>query len=82
VRREGCERNLLQAPFVRGEDRHQERQEKERNVGLEVTGANGVGVDGGEIAKYLISRWICSSSIGFARCEPTATASTSEMLTA
>ena len=48
-----CARILL----VRAQDRHhQQRQEEEGDVGLEVARADGVGVDGGKSRKYLISR--------------------------
>ena len=45
---------MRQAPFVRAQDRnHQKRQEKQSDIGLEITGTNGVGVDGGEIPEIL-----------------------------
>src|SRR5271166_224929 len=44
--------NTLQAAFVRAEDRdHQQRQEQESDIGLEIARANRVGVNGGEIAE-------------------------------
>src|SRR5271166_3756690 len=47
-------RDVRQAPFVCAQDRnHQQRQEKQSDIRLEIAGANGLGVNAGEIPEIL-----------------------------